>query len=106
MQRRMGVSTPGAGNVGDALQKIADATRMQQDAAGSLPHGSKEGQELNRAIGMLMKIGPQQSAVQQTSITGARDALQHMIQGALAGRAGGIMQGNPQQPPATGLPGA
>jgi hypothetical protein len=104
--QRPGVSTPGQGNVGDALQKIADATRMLQDAAGSMPHGSKEGQELNRAIGILMKIGPSQGAVGQTGITGARDALQRMIQGALASRAGGIMGRNPQQPPTTALPGA
>jgi len=106
MARRMGVSTPGAGNVGDALQKVADATRLLQQAAGALPHQSKEALDLNKAIGMLLKIGPSQASVQQTSITGMRDQLQQMIQGALAGRAGGIMGQNPQQPPTAALPGA
>lgn len=107
MQRQR-PSMPGAGNIGDALQKVAEAASSLGDALNSFPHGSKERGELVRVIGILNKIGPGQAAsgaLQQTSLTSARDNLRRIMQMALAGRAGQIQQQNPGQQPTMAAPG-
>jgi hypothetical protein len=99
-------SMPGAGNIGDALAKCAQASDMLKKALLSFPHGSREAGEVNRCIGILQKIGPSTSPeLAQTNQTDARDQLQNAVQMALAGRAMQIRGQNPQQVPSASAPG-
>lgn len=103
--QRMRPSMPGQGNIGDALAKISQAGALLKQALLALPHGSKEGNEVNKVLGILGKIGPQQGDTAQTNVTGIRDQLRKAVQMALASRAQGIQGQNPPQPPTTAAPG-
>ncbi|HEX8828143.1 MAG TPA: hypothetical protein VF778_08525 [Xanthobacteraceae bacterium] len=103
--QRMRPSMPGAGNIGDALAKCAQAAQLLKQAMLGFPHGSKEGNEVNRCLGILGKIGPAGNDVAQTNVTGIRDQLRQAVQMALANRARQVQGANPSQPPTTAAPG-
>ena len=104
--QRMKPSMPGQGNIGDALAKCAQAAQTLKEALLSFPHGSKEGNEVNRCIGILGKLMPQGGDLAQTNVTGMRDQLRQAVQMALASRAQQVQGPNgPPRGPTMAQPG-
>jgi hypothetical protein len=105
MMRPQRTTPPGAGNAGDAMSAIAQASVILRQASANLPHGSKELTELNRAIGILNKIAPSAAQIGPQTVTQAQQGLSGLIRAVLGNRSRQMMQQNPQPQPTTPQPG-
>jgi hypothetical protein len=97
---------PGAGNIGDALSMVAQASVLCRQAAAMMPHGAKELTELNRCIGILNKIGPSAQQIGPQTVTQAQQGVASLIRNVLGNRSRQMMAQNPQPQSSLPQPGA